>query len=103
MQNLSIFDINISLKLTGIFEQLQSTLRKFDFSDIEEKELYSKVQSINPKQDIVLEDIEWLYEDYEKLSDVFDGLDSDFSFLDSELGNYLKRSYIAEILQNEKK
>lgn len=55
MQNLSIFDINISSKLTGIFEQLQSTLRKFDFSDIKEKELYSKVQSINPKQDIVLE------------------------------------------------
>ena len=76
MQNLSIFDINISSKLTGIFEQLQSTLRKFDFSDIKEKELYSKVQSINPK------------EDYEKLSDVFDGLDSDFSFLDSELANY---------------
>ena len=47
MQNLSIFDINISSKLTGIFEQLQSTLRKFDFSDIKEKELYSKVQSIN--------------------------------------------------------
>ena len=69
MQNLSIFDINISSKLTGIFEQLQSTLRKFDFSDIKEKELYSKVQSINPKQDIVLEDIEWLYEDYEKLSE----------------------------------
>lgn len=37
MQNLSIFDINISSKLTGIFEQLQSTLRKFDFSDIKEK------------------------------------------------------------------
>ena len=54
MQNLSIFDINISSKLTGIFEQLQSTLRKFDFSDIKEKELYSKVQSINPKQDIVI-------------------------------------------------
>ena len=103
MQNLSIFDINISSKLTGIFEQLQSTLRKFDFSDIKEKELYSKVQSINPKQDIVLEDIEWLYEDYEKLSDVFDGLDSDFSFLDSELGNYLKKIiYSRNIAKREK-
>lgn len=103
MQNLSIFDINISSKLTGIFEQLQSTLRKFDFSDIKEKELYSKVQSINPKQDIVLEDIEWLYEDYEKLSDVFDGLDSDFSFLDSELANYLKKIiYSRNIAKREK-
>ena len=87
MQNLSIFDINISSKLTGIFEQLQSTLRKFDFSDIKEKELYSKVQSINPKQDIVLED----------------GLDSDFSFLDSELANYLKKIiYSRNIAKREK-
>lgn len=93
MQNLSIFDINISSKLTGIFEQLQSTLRKFDFSDIKEKELYSKVQSINPKQDIVLEDIEWLYEDYEKLSDVFDGLDSDFHF-GFWAGQLLKKDHI---------
>ncbi len=94
MQNLSIFDINISSKLAETFEQLQSTLRKLDFSNIKDKELYSKVQSINPKQDIALEDIEWLYEDYEKLSDVLDGLDSDFSSLDSELGNYLKKNYI---------
>ena len=100
MQNLSIFDINISSKLGEIFEQLQSTLRKLDFSNIKDKELYSKVQSINPKQDIVLEDIEWLYEDYEKLSDV---LDSDFSFLDSELGNYLKKIiYSRNIAKREK-
>ncbi len=100
MQNLSIFDINISSKLGEIFEQLQSTLRKLDFSNIKDKELYSKVQSINPKQDIVLEDMEWLYEDYEKLSDV---LDSDFSFLDSELGNYLKKNiYSRNIAKREK-
>ena len=81
----------------------RSDFVQFDFSDIKEKELYSKVQSINPKQDIVLEDIEWLYEDYEKLSDVFDGLDSDFSFLDSELANYLKKIiYSRNIAKREK-
>ena len=50
MQNLSIFDINISSKLTGIFEQLQSTLRKFDFSDIKEKELYSEEVKLQKEQ-----------------------------------------------------
>ena len=51
MQNLSIFDINISSKLTGIFEQLQSTLRKFDFSDIKEKELYSEEVKLQKEQE----------------------------------------------------
>ena len=51
MQNLSIFDINISSKLTGIFEQLQSTLRKFGFSDIKEKELYSEEVKLQKEQE----------------------------------------------------
>lgn len=103
MQNLNSIDLNISCKLKEVFDKFQSTLRKIDFSNIKEKELYSKVQSINPKQDIVLEIIEWLYDDYEKLSDVIDGLDSDLSFLDSELGTYLKKIiYSHNIAKREK-
>lgn len=91
MGNLSIFDIDISSRLKEIYEQIQSTLRKFDFSNIREKELYSKVQAIKPKHDIVLEDIEWIYADYKNLGDVLVGLDSDFTFLNSDLGDYMKK------------
>lgn len=61
-----------------------------DLSNIKEKELYEKLNRINPHKTMHKEDIQWIIKDYDTLDEVLLEFEEDIAFLDSKLGEYIK-------------
>ncbi len=84
----AMWDFELSDRIKEVFEQLNTL--SLDLSNIKEKELYEKLNRIDPYKAIHKEDIRWIIRDYDTLDEALLDFEEDVIFLDSKLGEYIK-------------
>lgn len=97
----AIWDFELSDRIKEVYEQLN--IRSLDLSNIKEKEIFEKLNRIDPYKTMHREDIEWIIKDYDTLDEALVDFEEDVVFLDSKLGEYIKNIVYSRTIEKREK